>query len=314
MSNKVYQIVTDQIIELLKQGTVPWRASWNGNRVAINAISNRAYSGINPFILNQAALKNEYTDNRWLTFRQAQKLGGHVKKGEKAITVVFWKPVEIRAENTENGDGVATIREVPVLRYYNLFNVSQCENLAIEPVETTRRSDLNPSVQAESIVTLMPNPPKIAKGLKACYNYRLDTVTIPPVHLFDNIAGYYSTLFHELVHSTRHATRTGRDTTIPKGQHDERYSKEELIAEMGAAMLCGTVGIENQTIQSSAAYIQHWLENLQNDSRMVIRAASKAQKAVDFILGLAGERASITNHREAGSNQVHATGRPSRNP
>ena len=289
MSNKVYKIVTDQIIELLKQGTVPWRASWSGNFVATNAVSNKRYRGINPFILNLAALKYGYTDNRWLTFKQARSLGGHVKKGEKSVRVVFWKLVD---NGDENGDEADTVQEFPILIYYSLFNVSQCENLAIEVDERREQSDIEPIAEAESIVALMPNPPKISNGLRASYDYSLDAVTIPPAHLFEDVEEYYSTLFHELVHSTRHATRTGRDTKIHKGQHDERYSKEELVAEMGAAMLCGIIGIEKQTIQSSAAYIQSWLTKLQNDDKMVIRAASKAQKAVDFILGVDCDRAS----------------------
>lgn len=285
MGNKVYEIVTNQILGLLKQGIVPWRQPWQANFIPENAIRARPYSGINTFILNQAALRNGYEDNRWLTYRQSQQLGGHVKRGEKSTTVVFWKLVETKEETTVNEDRIAAKQNIPVLRYYNLFNVEQCENLGLKPAKVSKLSDHEPNEEAERIITSMPNPPHIVKGVKASYSYGKDTVRIPPAHLFDDPARYYSTLFHELVHSTRHETRTGRDTTIPANHHDERYSKEELIAEMGAAMLCGTAGIAHQTILSSAAYIQSWLENLQNDSRLVIKAASKAQQAADYILG-----------------------------
>ena len=305
MKNKVYKIVTDQIIELLKQGTVPWRIPWNGNCVPLNAISKRTYSGINSFILNQTALKNDYADNRWLTFKQTQHLGGHVNRGEKATMVVFWKPVEIKEKSLDMEGQVSSKRIVPVLRYYKLFNAEQCGKLFLDPLEAPRHFDHNPNEMAENIVASMPGPPEFVKGAKASYNYIRDTVTMPPMRLFDNLARYYSTLFHELVHSTRHETRTGRDSTIPTNQNDERYSKEELIAEMGAAMLSGVTGMTDQTIHSSAAYIKNWLENLENDPTLVIKAASKAQQAVDYILGYASDRNSTSNNKETEWHQVH---------
>ena len=305
MGNKVYQIITDQIIELLEQGTVPWRQPWNGNRFPKNARSNRAYSGINPFILNHTALKQGYIDNRWLTVRQANQLGGRIIKGEKATMVVFWKPAKSRDENAGAGEAAHAEKNIPVLRYYNLFNVEQCQNLGLEPAAPPASGDHAPQQAAEQIVKSMPNPPKTIQGLKASYNYRADTVTIPPLHLFENAARYYSTYFHELVHSTRHPSRTGRDTKIPTNQNDRRYSKEELIAEMGAAMLCGTAGLSDQTLSASAAYIKSWLENLQNDPRMVIQAASKAQQAVNYILGLVSDHQPLVSEKESACNQAH---------
>jgi antirestriction protein ArdC len=180
------------------------------------------------------------------------------------------------------GHGETENRKSILLRYYTVFNLEQCEGIeSPEPVAA-----VNPIEQCESILERMPNPPRIEQDAQACYRPSIDTVGMPARAAFHSAEEYYSTLFHELTHSTGHPSRVGREgimTHNPFGS--DPYSKEELVAEMGAAMLCGVAGIESRTLGNSAAYLQAWINKLKSDSRLIVSAASQAQKAADYILG-----------------------------
>jgi antirestriction protein ArdC len=269
----VYEIVTGRILESLDRGTVPWRKPWTAG-VPRNAATNRPYHGINTVLLGMAS----YADQRWLTFKQANELGGHVLKGERSTLVVFWKQVEVADER----DNEST-RTVPLLRYYNVFNVAQCEGLNLPPVPT---NPVEPLATAQAIVANMPNPPKIAHngGDRAYYVPRTDSVHMPALAAFHGAGEYHATLFHELSHSTGHKSRLDRGTLeTPAPFGSEVYSKEELVAEFGAAFLCAEAGIDS-TLDNSAAYIKGWMAKLQQDPKLVITAASKGQKAADYLL------------------------------
>lgn len=276
MSTKVHDIITERIIALLEQGSVPWRKPWSvTNQMPRNLVSKKPYRGVNVFLLTGSSYESPF----WLTFRQAIQLGGTVRKGEKACPVVFWKIPKA-------GDGeTAEKRPVPLLRYYHVFNLAQCDKLAPSATET-QGAPQTTVLQAEQVVTGMPNPPTIKHGMKeAFYSPREDVVGLPSRQRFDRIEEYYTALFHELVHSTGHEKRLKRATLAEAKEFgSDPYSKEELIAEMGAAFLCSHTGIVDRIIENSAAYIQGWLERLKNDRTLIVHAAAQAQKASDFIL------------------------------
>jgi len=284
MNDSVYQVITDRILALLEKGVVPWHKPWNcGEQAPQNLISRKHYRGVNVFLLNSM----HYAAPFWLTFKQAQELGGHVKRGEKACPVVFWKWLD--KEDKATGDK----QRIPLLRYYSVFNVAQCEDIPADKIPALGGSkrEHGPIEQAERIVATMPKRPEIRHGLdRAFYSPSGDFVGMPSPEQFKSAEHYYATTFHELTHSTGHETRLNRKgVSGADGEWSSfgstPYAKEELVAEMGAAFLCGESGIVERTIDNSAAYVASWLERLKNDAKLVVQAAAQAQRAADFILG-----------------------------
>jgi antirestriction protein ArdC len=270
----VYDMITEKIIEKLEKGVIPWRKPWiNGG--AVNWKTQKAYRGINTFLLDAG----EYA-----TFNQIKEAGGKIKKGEKSHMVVFWKWLE--KEDKESGE----IEKIPYLRYYRVFEINtQVEGLQSKRQETT--FDHNPIEKAEDIYKGYINAPDYTfQSGKAVYYPTFDRINCPPMKDFPIVEEYYSTLFHEMVHSTGHKSRLDRAgiTTHNVAFGDEVYSKEELVAELGSSMLCGIAGIDNHTLDNSASYIQSWLRVLKNDRTLIISASQQAQKAVDYIHPLEG--------------------------
>ena len=270
----VYKVVTERILVELEKGQVPWRKPWLTLPPA-NLISKKPYRGINVFLLALQGYGSQY----WLTFNQTKQLGGNVRKGEHGTKIVFWK---FDTFEMEAADGETEERKSAFLRYYTVFNLEQTEGLkallALPPAF--------PIESAEAIAKGMRNPPAFEQGSQAAYLPSTDTVTMPSRTAFESQAEYYSTLFHELTHSTGHAKRLAREGfDTPQRFGSESYSREELIAEMGSAMLCGVAGIEQATLSNSAAYLNGWIARLKADSRLVVSAASAAQKAADYIRG-----------------------------
>lgn len=274
----VYQIITDRIIDMLEKGTVPWQKPWTSGPMAMpkNLVSNKMYNGINIFLLATQGFDSPY----WLTFKQAQERGGHVKKGEKGSPCIFWKIYEKEDENAENG-----VKKLPCLRYYTVFNADQCEGIDAPKIDIVTYPENEKIEKAENIQLYMQNRPTITYGgSSAYYNMTSDLVNVPKLERFEKPAEYYSALFHELAHSTGHQSRLNRDMSGCFGSNP--YAKEELIAEMTAAFLCSHCGIEVTTLENSAAYIQGWLKALRNDKKLVINAAAAAQKAANYILNI----------------------------
>jgi antirestriction protein ArdC len=293
-----YDRITDRIIDLLNQGTVPWHKPWKASTgLPRNRITHKPYRGINVFLL----MSMSYESPHWLTFRQVTQLGGRVKKGEKSCPVVFWKQMTI--EDKESGEP----QKIPLLRIYHVFNVAQCDGIEVATTETTAETVARPA----EIVAKMPQPPVIKHGMtRAFYSPSEDEVGMPARARFDSDAGYYATLFHELVHSTGHEKRLKRPSIIKgNGFGSNPYCKEELIAEIGAAFVCGHAEIVERTIDNSAAYLKGWLEQLRNDKTLIVQAAAQAQKAADFILGNSRpEEEAETENAKARTLKIEAVG------
>jgi antirestriction protein ArdC len=275
MNIKSYERITERIVGLLEQGTVPWHKPWQVTTgLPRNLVTKKPYRGINPFLL----MAMGYESPHWLTFRQAIQLGGSVKKGEKASPVVFWKPFQVTDDEKEE------MKKIPLLRLYYVFNVAQCEGLKNMPTEDTSSFAVT---EAAEIVAKMPQPPAVKHGMSHAYYVPInDMVGMPERKRFETEAAYHATLFHELVHSTGHEKRLKRQSiTERNGFGSDPYCKEELIAELGSAFLCGHAGIVERTIDNSAAYLEGWLKQLKEDKTLIVYAAAQAQKAADFILG-----------------------------
>lgn len=273
----VYEIITEKILQKLEQGTIPWRKPWNMYR-AVNWKTQRPYRGINVLLLEPG----EYA-----TPKQIHEAGGRIKKGARGSIVVFWKWIKKPTGNIDPETGQEIVEEFPLLRYYRVYEINtQCEGLQ-KSNSSNNESYNNPIEKAEEIVASYTDKPEIRFAPnKAYYHPVLDYISIPELKDFQEPAEYYSTLYHELVHSTGHKKRLNRKSIAELSQFGSaEYSKEELIAEIGAAMLCAIAGLEQRTLDNSAAYIQGWLKVFNNDKKMVVLAASQAQKAVDYING-----------------------------
>lgn len=280
MSDKIYSIVTEKILEALDRGVVPWRKPWSDAGLPRNAISNRPYSGINSILLSLS----EYPDPRWLTFKQIQKRGGRVQKGAKSTLVVF--VTNLKVMDRDNDDEAAT-KQIHWLKYYRVFNASQTDGLDLEPL-TVNVSAIEPIKAAEAIMAGgMASPPRIDHlgGSQASYRPSAGRITLPVMDTFESPEGLAATTFHELAHSTGHPSRLDRDILTGLAPFGSPvYSKEELIAEFASAFLCGHAGITN-TLDNSASDIDGWRRVLKADTRLVVQAASAGQRAADYILG-----------------------------
>lgn len=280
MTNKqVYEKVNEKIMDLISKGTMPWEMTWEGSTLPMNLASNTQYRGINVWMLSATAMFNGYSHNQWLTFNQARKLGGAVKKGEKASFVVFAKRIEKKGQDNVPEDE----RDFFFLyQYYNVFNVAQCDG--ITPIEKKVREN-TPLEEAEAIVAGYKNKPEIIRGeYSPCYSPLNDKVFMPTIDAFTSSEEYYGALFHELAHSTGHESRMNRDLD---GKMDKTsYSKEELIAEFTASYLRAMTGIATPVAYAnSASYIDGWSEIIKKDSRIIMNSASKAMRVADYILG-----------------------------
>ncbi len=274
----VYAIVTNRIIELLESGNVPWQKPWADAGVPANLLSKRPYRGINLWLL----LSLNYERNLFLTWDQLKKIGASVKKGEVGHVVIYWKTPP---KNEDVVDGEKE-KKIPILRYYKVFNVSQCHSLPENLIEPLVAKEHDPIAECEAIISFMPQCPPIKhKEQLAFYHIEEDYINMPKKKLFKTTEGYYATLFHELVHSSGSEKRLNRKTITEMQEFgSEAYSIEELVAELGSAYLSSFTGILNAEIGNKAAYINGWLAKLKNDKRFMVQASGQAQRAVDFII------------------------------
>ena len=272
----IFTTITDRIISALEQGTIPWHKPWTGGGSAcISYSTGKPYSLLNHLLLGGQT-------GEYITFKQATLAGGRIRKGEKSKFIVFWKP--FTKENPDTGEEETHF----VLRYFNVFHLDQVEG--INPRWTNAiPSDLKPDTSADAIIqdyrirsgiTL-----RITESDRAFYQPSTDTVVVPQLSQYQQQEEYYSTLFHELTHSTGHRSRLDRLADIAAFGSDQ-YSREELVAELGSAFLVNHCGLETSaSFRNSAGYIQGWLSALKNDKRLIVSAAGAAEKAVNLILG-----------------------------
>lgn len=275
----VPQMVADRIIAELEKGEIPWRKPWVCRGAAINYVTRKPYSLLNQMLVGKPG--------EYLSFKQATERGGKIRKGAKSRIVVFWKPMEKKTGEVDP-DGVEIEKTIFLLRYYRVFHIDD-----VEGVESKLEPDPNPEFQpdehAENIMADYTSRENIRLEItdsdRAYYSPMADMIVLPNREKFREVAEFYSTAFHEMTHSTGHAKRLAR-ITEPAAFGSESYSKEELVAEIGAATLCHECNLETtESFRNSAAYVQGWLKALKDDPKMIISAASKAEKAVDFIIG-----------------------------
>jgi len=281
----IYAEVTAKIIAEFEEGRLPWVQPWGRTGTANpslprNALTSRSYSGVNVLILWGAVIEAGYPSQSWLTFRQALEAGGNVRKGEHGTTVVYadrFTPEKEKERARQTGEEA---RAVPFLKRFTVFNVAQCEGLrpalAADPAPLPER-EIMPV--AEEVIAASGVDFRIG-GDRAFYVPSADYVQVPPQPAFFEQINFYRTALHELTHATGHPSRLGRKLTNGFGSKD--YAREELIAEMGSAFLCASLGIR-PTVRH-ADYIGSWLEVLHEDNRAIFQAASAATKAADWIL------------------------------
>ena len=279
MKTTIYDVITNRIIETLEQGDIIWKRTWNARTQAPRSfISKKKYQGINIFLLSSL----RYSNPNFLTFNQAKALGGTVKKGEKSCPIIFWSFVEKADENGK-------VSQIPFLKYYSVFNVSQCDGLVLPEDMTTAMPEVSGAEEfdlAEEIANGMPNRPEIKHGFsRACYRPATDEINMPDRQSFTGLNEYFSTLYHEMAHSTMHESRLNRKGTGELRHFaDAEYSKEELQAEFTSAFLSAEAGISQGVIENQTAYIQGWLKALKNDNKLLIASAALAQKAANYIM------------------------------
>ena len=273
----IYENITNAILQQLEKGTAPWRADWNRDLSLPRNSKGDPYSGINVPILWTATMAKGYSNPSWMTYKQAQTLGGQVKKGEKASNVVYWSTFQKEKENGETDS-------IPFMKSYAVFNVEQIEHLPESFYESPKGAYKNLDdkiAHVDGFVT--GTKANIGHGGGRCfYAPASDSIKMPNFGDFKNAQAYYAALLHELTHWTGHESRLARKF----GHGNAEYAREELVAELGAAFLCARLEIENAPNESHASYLGEWLKILKTDSRAIFQAASLAQKASDYLYGL----------------------------
>ncbi|AXJ97499.1 ArdC family protein [Sphingomonas sp. FARSPH] len=286
----VYEEVTNQIVAMLEAGTRPWSPRWASGAASLPLRhEGTAYRGINILLLWSAAMTRGYTNPYWMTYRQAHELGGQVRKGEKGNLVVHAgtftpKGDEAEPRPAESEDGEDRARHY--LKRYIVFNVEQIDGLDMSKypaplIQIKNRDDRD--AELDAAFSRWPVPYREMGG-SAYYQPVSDSITMPAFAEFVSGNAFYATLAHEAIHSTGHATRLNRETLHDYGKSKEIRAAEELIAEIGAAMLCAQLGMEPTEREDHAAYVASWLKALRDDKRAIFRAATAAQAASELIL------------------------------
>ena len=271
---KVADVITNRIIEKLEAGTVPWQKPWSGGSWPKNVVSKKEYRGVNSFVLGCSEFSSPY----WGTFKQISDLGGTITKGQHGSPVLFYTWLEDKSD-------FEVERKIPFMRFYKVWNLEQTTGVDMSKVPVAVVLNDNEKLDmCESIIKNMPLRPEIKfKEARAYYSPTLDIVNMPRMETFKDSESYYSTIYHELGHSTGHKSRLARKDFDGNCFGSDSYSKEELVAELTASFLMSVCGIENKTIDNSASYIQSWIRKFKNYKNLLISASSQAQKAFDFI-------------------------------
>lgn len=276
----IYTEVTNRIVAALEQGTPPWVCPWRqGSALPNNLATGKAYRGVNVLILAVEAMSRNFTDNRWLTFRQANTLGARVRQGEHGTAIVFYRMHEINDTTDGFEELSGEVRKIPLLKTYVVFNADQLNGLpdrfVLPPLQPWQPLDV-----AEQLIT-QTDALICHGGNQAFYRPSSDTIQLPPMSSFAHADDYYATALHELTHWMGHSTRLNRLSVQRQGV--DAYAFEELVAEIGAAFLCAHCGLNG--VIEHASYIETWLNALRRDKRLIFLAAGAAQKAADWVMG-----------------------------
>lgn len=283
--SKVFDYLNQKVMTMLENGIVPWRRPWNPERgVRPMSITGHEYRGINYFLMSML----DHATPVYLTFNQIKKMGGTIIEGQEKnyFPVYLYKYV-----TKENDNG--SEKTFPIFRYFNVYNIESVDGIKLpkkieDALNVARTRKHSPIDEAEAIMNGYANAPSMSNGgNRAYYSPSLDTIKVPTLDQYGDPSEYYSTLFHEMTHSTGHKSRLNRkEVTDPIifGSHD--YSREELVAEMGAAMLCDMCGVGSEsTLSNSAAYLASWAQKIKAEPKLLAMAAARAQRAVDHITG-----------------------------
>ena len=291
----IAQTITDRIISELEKGSTPWVKPWKrlrgtpGNGMPFNPISGTLYRGANHFWLSM--MQGSYPTPYWLTFKQAQSLGASVKAGAKGTPVVYWS---INKKESKDSNGETVTSAYAFIKHYYVFNVAQIDDLVIPAIPEPPKPDFDADAGVMALVDRLG----LAEGLhhagdSAFYNSTKDLINMPPMAAFNSANGYHATLLHESVHATGHKSRLDRDFSKGNRFGSEAYAFEELVAELGAAMLCAYCGIDGEMQSNHVAYIANWLKVLRNDKKAILTASAKAQQALDWLTKAKQEEQSL---------------------
>lgn len=275
MTTDVYQMVTDKVLTMMETHGLKWSKPWKSGQgsMPVSISTGKPYTGINPLLL----WAEGHSDPRWGTYKAWQEKGGQVRKGEKATAVVFFKQIEVADKNKEDNKV-----KIPLLRYYSVFNASQVDG--VEPMAATPKTENETIAAVDQFITDTGADIRTIAGSAAFYMPSFDYIQVPPLAEYFRktaVSDYYGTLLHELVHWTGHKDRLARLQSGGFGSED--YAKEELVAELGSAFLCSELGIDSEPREDHAAYLQSWIKALQDDKRLIVKAASQASKACAFL-------------------------------
>ncbi len=289
MTTDIYQRVTDQIVAELEKGVRPWFKPWNGEHAAgritrplrANGIP---YRGINILMLWASATEKGFAAPLWLTYKQAQELGGQVRKGEKGSLVVYANTITRTEQDADTGEDLE--RQIPFMKGYTVFNAEQVEGLPAHFYALQERT-LDPVARIEKADSFFATTGADIRhgGNQAYYTITEDRVQMPPFEAFRDAESYYATLAHEMTHWTRHSSRLDRDFGR-KRWGDAGYAQEELVAELGAAFVCADLDLTPEIRADHASYIASWLKALKDDKRAIFTAAAHAQRAADYLVGM----------------------------
>jgi antirestriction protein ArdC len=269
---------------MMRDGVSPWRMPWisqglNDPTLPQNADTKKTYRGINRLYLSVVSYQQGWSDPRFCTFNQAKKLGGTIRKGSKGTSIVFYSKREVT-------DKSGLVKDQWILRRSSVFNAAQTEGIEYAPIETRESDSTGTRVEAERVTTdwVERSGIQVVYGIdRAAYQPAADRVVMPLASAFTSEDAYFNTFFHELVHTTGHESRLARIDSTDFAT--DPYAKEELVAEIGAAMLCSTVGLDASLMEQSASYLKAWADRLEKDPGLIVKAANQAERAARLILG-----------------------------
>ena len=287
--NEYVKSVADLFIREMEAGNTPWQKPWDGSFVmAQSAVTGRAYRGTNAMLLSLIQLSKHYRDPRWITYKQAQALGGQVRKGEHGIQCIFWKKIDPKEKTSDDSKSEDINKENAKDKFklipcpFTLFNVSQCDGLTLEPLIKPTHS-WQPVEAAERILKASKATIYELEQNKAFYKPDEDYIVLPTREQFKSEKHFYDVALHELGHWTGHSSRLNRDLSNPFGS--EKYAREELRAEIASFMMSATIGISHDVSQH-AIYVKSWIQTLKEDPKELFRACTDAEQIKEYVFGL----------------------------